>query len=133
MAFSLIHSGALPAAGRSQMSLPKPAGLDHFRGRQQDPAVVHTGAQVQNRRNTHGLTDFRQAGTAVNRRAFRRQQSFHGAGNAVASGGQDDNVIFDQFFDNLDMAFVMRVLALLQPTTPAIPRIRPLMILSFRV
>ncbi len=115
MAFSLIHSGA--RAGQRQVAdvIAKSAGFNHFRGRQQQTAVVHAGAAVQDRWNTDNLTDFSQAGTAVNRRAFRGQQAFHGTGNAVTAGGQDEDVIFDQFLDHRDMGFIVTGAGIVAP------------------
>ena len=55
---------------------------------------------MQDRRDTDSFAHFGQTRAAVNRCRFRGQQPFHGAGNGVAAGGQDDDVIFDQFFDH---------------------------------
>jgi hypothetical protein len=54
-------------SGRGQIAdvVAQAAGFDHFGGRQQDAAVVHAGAQVQDRRDTHGFADFGQARAAV--------------------------------------------------------------------
>ena len=96
-------------SGRRQIAdvIAQSAGFDHFGGRQQDAAVVHAGSQVQDRRNTHGLADLGQTRSAEHLGGFRCQQAFHGAGDAVAAGGQHDHVIFDQLFDHGDMGFVV--------------------------
>ena len=97
------------APGRRKIAdiISEPAGFNNLGGRQENPAIVHTRAQVQDRRYTDRLTHFRQTGAAVYGRAFGRQQTFHGAGDAVAAGCQNDNIIFDQFLDNLNMGFIV--------------------------
>ena len=61
MAFSLIHSGAQPAAGRSLMSSPRPPSLTIAVSGDEDAAVVHAGADVQHRRYADRLADLPQA------------------------------------------------------------------------
>ena len=62
-------------AGRRQVAdvVAQAAGLDAGGGRHQDPGVVHAGAHVQHRRDTHGLADLGQAGAAELGGRFRRQ------------------------------------------------------------
>ena len=72
-----------------------------------DPAVVHTGAHVKHRRNAHGFTHFSQTRSAIDMRGSRGQQAFHGTGDPVAAGGQNDHVIFDQLFNQGQMRFVV--------------------------
>ena len=62
---------------------------------------------MQHRRDTDGLTHLGQTRPAVYCRSSGRQQPLHGAGNAVAAGGQHDNVIFNQLFDQRQMRLVV--------------------------
>ena len=62
---------------------------------------------MQHRRDTHGLAYFSQSCTAMNCCGFRCQQSFRGTGDGVTPGGQNNNVVFDQFFDNGNSAVIM--------------------------
>jgi hypothetical protein len=58
--------------------------------------------------------------------------SLLGQGNLGAAGLQHENVVFDEFFNQFHMGPVLLDPGLVQPTTPATPRMRPLMILSFK-
>ena len=61
---------------------------------------------MQHRRNAHRFAHFGQTRSAVNCSRFRRQQSLRSTGNGVAAGGQDNDVVFDQFFNQGD-AFIV--------------------------
>jgi hypothetical protein len=133
MAFSLIHSGAEPAAGQIADVFAQTAGFDHFGGGQQDAAVVHAGAQVQDRRDTHGFADFGQARTAVtaadsgvSRPSMAQAMPLQPVVSTMTS-------FLISSLTTVMWASLWRVRALLQPTTPAMPRMRPLMMLSLRV
>ena len=96
-------------AGRRQVAniVAQAAGLDAGGGGHQDPGVVHAGAHVQHRRDTYGLADLGQAGAAELRGRFRGQQTGLTAGHGRTAGGQDDDVIFQQLFDQGQMGAVM--------------------------
>src|SRR5210317_1458581 len=81
--------------------------FDHLGGGQQDTAVVDAGAEMQYRRNTDGLTDLSQSRTTVNGSSARRQQSMDSCSDCRTTGGQNDDIVFDQFLDQGDMFFVM--------------------------
>src|SRR3989339_576345 len=62
---------------------------------------------MENRRNTHGFADFGKSGSAECSSGIRCQKTFHGTGNGITSCGQNQYVIFDQFFNNCKMAFIV--------------------------
>ncbi len=82
-------------AGRRQVAdvIAQAAGLDAGGGGHQDPGVVHAGAHVQHRRDTHRLADLGQAGAAELGGRFRRQQTGLTAGHGRTAGGQDDDIV----------------------------------------
>ena len=130
----LTHPLGRGAGGRQVADVvAQAAGLDAGGGRHQDPAVVHAGAHVQHRRDTYGLADLGQAGAAELVGRFRRQQ----ADFTAAMAEQPVVRTMTSFFSNSlirvrwELSWVVR--QLLQPTTPATPRTRPSMMLSFRV
>jgi hypothetical protein len=59
-------------------------------------------------------------------------EPFLGQGNLGAAGLHHEHVVFDEFLDQFDVDPVLLDPGLVQPTTPATPRMRPLMMLSFK-
>ena len=108
MAFSLIHSGHF---------LLREGHRYRYRDRQLLPPLWRQGGygccQRRNPRcRTGGIptvsqTSARASGAAVYGGGFRCQKSFHGAGNGVAAGGENNDIVFDQLFDNSDMAVIV--------------------------
>ena len=64
----------------------EPAGLDHFRGGQEYPAVINTGAEMEDGSNANSLTDFSKPRPCIHPGAFRREQPVHGACYRVTAG-----------------------------------------------
>ena len=107
MAFSLIHSGAAPAAGRSLMSLPRPPSLTQavaaIRMRElstQDP-MCSTGGMP-----TVSQTSAR-PGPQYSVAASGRHEPGLGGGHGGAAGGQHEDVVLDQLLDQLRWDAVM--------------------------
>jgi len=62
---------------------------------------------VQNRWNTNDFANLRQTGSAKYLGCFRRQQSFHAAGDRGAAGGKDQHIVFDQLFNYHNVVSIM--------------------------
>ena len=72
MAFSLIHSGAMPTAGKTADIVAETAFIGDFRRNRQNTRVVYAGAQMKNGRYTYGHTDFTETGASVLKSVLRR-------------------------------------------------------------
>ena len=95
--------------------ITQPSGLYHLGGCHEDSAVIDTGAHVQYRRNANGLAHLCQSGPAVYLCRFRGQKTGLSAGDGVASGGEDDDIVLDQFLDNGDVPLIQRGTCVVSP------------------
>ena len=79
---------------------------------------------MQNRRNPDGLADFGQPRSAIFPGRFRGQQSGLAAGHGRASGGENDDIVLNQFLDHGQVGAVMgcpRIVAAYHSRDPADP------------
>jgi hypothetical protein len=63
---------------------------------------------VQNRWDSHGLTDLGQTRTAVNSSRFWCQETCLSTGDGIASGSKYNNIMLDQFFYDGDVPRIQR-------------------------
>ena len=62
---------------------------------------------MQDRRDTNCLTDLLQTGTAIYMSRFRCKQSGLTASHGGTAGGETDDIVLDQFFNQFQMCLVM--------------------------
>jgi len=74
---------------------------------------------VQDRWNTHCFTDLSQSRPAKDFCRFRSQKAGLGAGNSVASSGEHNNIMLDQFLDDCDMPLIQRGSRVVSPNYSA--------------
>ncbi len=73
---------------------------------------------MQHRRDAYCLADFSQSGPAIDLCRFWGQKSSFGTGNGVASGGEHDNIMLDQFLDYCNMPLIQRGSGVVSPNHP---------------
>ena len=105
-AFSLIHSGAAPATGRSRQIFAQAAFGQNVGGSHQDAAVVHARSHVQHRRNADRFADFAQRRARLGQRGFRGQQTRLGAGDGGATGLEHQHIALDQLLGQGDVTVI---------------------------
>ena len=73
---------------------------------------------MKNWRNTNGFADFSQSRSTIDLRGFGCQKASLAAGNGVASGGEHDDIMFEQFLDDRDMPLIQRGSGVVSPNHP---------------
>ena len=76
---------------------------------------------MKHRRNTNGFTYLRKAGSAKHAGGLRCQEPFRGTGNGVTPGCQNNDVVFNQFFDHGNAAVVMSLSGIITSDHPCAP------------